>query len=184
MAKLLVATRRIANSFGAVGYSLLAFIYAVILGGIILSLINGGQLSKIGIEPVGETMYSQELEADEPQKTNIFAMIFAYIFAAISVISAVFIFVTFPYWLGRGGSYFLKRLIRLFQQQVTLLSLLIAKATACLVPVFFAATLVLFDISNLALSSIAVSLASMAGLVFLIQHYLAKSDGLEARDIW
>lgn len=121
----------------------------------------------------------------ERQNPSFIVQIIQILFLAIMSTIVLFVFVSLPYWLGRCGSYILKRCIRLCQAPVTLMNLLIGKVIACglaTVPVLIAGVC---DVRQLPIVITLLTLITVALLIFLMQHYLARmSEVTEAKDIW
>lgn len=179
----LLPSHRIVNMFGAIGYSLLIFTYAIVAGTILLWLIHSGNGEALGLIP--ETPDQPiDLGSGDPADANILISIFAYAVTIIMALVVVFITITLPYWLGRSGSYIVKRAIRLFKISVTPTSLLLAKVIANGISVVPILLLVAEDIGNILTLIIVSGLIVCTLVLFLLQHYLAKMNHLEAREIW
>lgn len=179
--------RRIANIFGAVGYSLLLFTYAVIVGVGLLWLVKTGSLVPIGITPdiTQPSPVDPAAVMTEVQAPPLAMQIVQALFLAVMSTIVLFVVVSLPYWLGRCGSHILKRCIRLCQVPVTLMSLLIGKVIACgmaTVPVLIVG---IYDFRQLPIVIVLLTLVTVAMIIFLLQHYLAQmSEVTEAKDIW
>ena len=175
--------RRIVNIFGAIGYSLLIFVYAITLGVVMMWLVNGGHLEFIGVSPAdAQVIYVTSSEAAQPS----FAwQVFAYVLTVVMAMIVLFVMVTLPYWLGRSSSRILKRAIRYCQQPVTLASLLAGKVLACgigAVPIIIGG---LYLKASISIVIVLLGVVSLALFVFLIQHYLARmSEVVAAKDVW
>ena len=108
-----------------------------------------------------------------------------YVFASVMGITVLFVVVTLPYWLGRSGSRLMKRSIRYCQRSVTLASLLGAKALACGVGAGIIVIGGVYMGITIEVSLVLLGVVGLALLVFLIQHYLAKtSEVVEPKDVW
>ena len=174
--------RRIVNMFGAVGYSLLIFSYAVTLGVLAMWMIQGGYLESIGISPADDAVV--QIEGQDEVSLNFFQQFLKYTLSIGAALITLFILVTLPYWLGRGGSRVLKRIIRFCQYPVTLGTLLAAKILAsslCAALIVICGFLKIDIVVILVLLSVVV----LALLVFLTQHHLARtSEVVEPKNVW
>ena len=184
-ARNLLSSRRITNMFGAVGYSLLIINCAIVAGAILLWLINSDYGNAMGLqpevpvgvdEPVGDTAPSGAL--------SVVVDIIAYTIAIVMGLAVMFVSITLPYWLGRVGSYCIKRIANLFIQVLTPAMLLLAKVVAnglIAVPIL---VIVATDIKNIPVLLFVSGLVLVALVMFLLQHYLAKMNNLETKEIW
>jgi len=179
-----LSTRRIVNSFGAIGYSLLIIVYAIMAGVSILWLIQGGHLAVVGVPPEATDSTITSTLDQGTESPSIIMVVLTYVLTAFMSITAVFVAVTLPYWLGKVGSFITRRAIGLFGWKVTLWSLLFAKLIAvgiAAVPVF---ALIIQDVQN-AIVLLAVSITVVAATVaFLLQHYLAKFSSIDVEQVW
>ena len=179
---MLLTSQRITNMFGAVGYSVLLVNYALVAASVLWWLIQSGHGDVLGIPPAQETPVIEELtDAGEP---SLILSIFAYAVTIVMLLVVLFVTVTLPYWLGRSGSYMLKRLIRLFVEPLTPAALLLGKIIAkgiVAVPILL---IVAEDISGIATLLFVTGLVLLTLVLFLLQHYLARMNGLEAKEIW
>lgn len=178
----LLPARRIVNLFGAIAYSALLLVYTVVAAMTLQWLITDGHLSVT----TEETVVVQDETTEEQSRTTmgLIGEIFAYIVTSVMTLTVLFVAITLPYWLGRVGSYVMKRVIRWCKWPVTPLSLLCGKAIAC---AGIVAPLLLFiaqDIASLFSLLVIIVLAGLSFLLFLIQHYLAKMTSLPAAEIW
>ena len=184
-ARNLLSSQRIMNMFGAVGYSLLIINCAIVAGAVLLWLINSGYGSAIGLlpeapaetyAPVGDTAPSGAL--------SVVLDIIAYTIAIVMGLAVIFVSITLPYWLGRVGSYCIKRIANLFIEVLTPATLLLVKVIAnglIAVPIL---VIVAADIKNIPVLLFVSGLVLVALVMFLLQHYLAKMNNLETKDIW
>ena len=184
-ARNLLSSQRITNMFGAVGYSLLIINCAIVAGAILLWLINSDYGNAMGLqpevpvgadEPVGDTAPSGAL--------SVVVDIIAYTIAIVMGLAVIFVSITLPYWLGRVGSYCIKRIANLFIQVLTPAMLLLVKVIAnglIAVPVL---VIVATDIKNIPVLLFVSGLVLVALVMFLLQHYLAKMNNLETKEIW
>lgn len=184
-ARNLLSSQRITNMFGAVGYSLLIINCAIVAGAILLWLINSDYGNAMGLqpevpvgvdEPVGDTTPSGAL--------SVVVDIIAYTIAIVMGLAVMFVSITLPYWLGRVGSYCIKRIANLFIQVLTPAMLLLVKVIAnglIAVPIL---VIVAADIKNIPVLLFVSGLVLVALVMFLLQHYLAKMNNLETKDIW
>ncbi|PID32941.1 hypothetical protein CR969_03415 [Candidatus Saccharibacteria bacterium] len=173
--------KTVINVFGGVGYTILIFSYVIIFAAAFYWLASSNGLAWLGFPAERLTQTTQATPINpKPEDSGLLTTILA----GVMTLVVIFVLVALPYWVGKIGSYITKKTIRLFNQSVNLKTLLIAKTTACgisIIPgpmVNFAAVGVEVAIFQLILTSIAM-------LVFLTQHYLAKiSSGVEAKDVW
>ena len=184
-ARNLLSSQTITNMFGAVGYSLLIINCAIVVGAILLWLINSDYGNAMGLqpevpvgadEPVGDTTPSGAL--------SVVVDIIAYTIAIVMGLAVMFVSITLPYWLGRVGSYCIKRIANLFIQVLTPAMLLLVKVIAnglIAVPIL---VIVATDIKNIPVLLFVSGLVLVALVMFLLQHYLAKMNNLETKDIW
>lgn len=174
----------IVNVFGAIGYSLLVVVYVVMVGVGVLWLVHNGSLEVIGVP--AESVQSPVTDGairEEPD-VSLFSTILAYIITAFMAVTVLFVMVTLPYWLGKSGSRVLKRIIRFCQWPVTPSSLLGAKIIACGVAMVPVAIYTIHDMSTLAILWAVIAVIGVSLITFLLQHYLAKMNELEAKEIW
>lgn len=179
----LLPSRRIVNLFGAVAYSLLLLVYTAVAMITIRWLLTGGQSVMVLVEDPN-AIVQEELPTPDRTTAGVIGEIVAYIIMSFMGLTVLFVAITLPYWLGRMGSYVLKRLIRWCKWRVTSLSLLIGKIIACSGIV---APLLLFiaqDITSLFSLLTVASIAGVALVLFCLQHYLAKMMSLQSADIW
>lgn len=171
----------VVNIFGAVGYTLILFIYILSSGVLLWWLANGGQLIAFGITP-------ESIEAtgriDSTPDPSLPVAIVSYIAAGFMAVTSVFVLVSLPYWLGKFGSKILKRAIRLCQISVTPLSLLIAKMLFCGLALIPLLAYILYGQQNLVVVVTMLIFIALAAVVFILQHSLAKMSRFEAKDIW
>lgn len=180
----ILPSRRIVNMFGAIGYSLLLASYAIVAGVVMLWLVNSGHLGAIEAPPESVMPPAAELPEAADSVGEIIFEIIAYVITAIIALTVLFVVVTLPYWLGKSGSYLLKRAIRLCQWPVTGLSLFIGKAIACgLVAVPIMMLIIQDAYAAVLLASVSI-LIGMSLVIFVVQHYLARATQLEAKEIW
>ena len=98
--------KRIINAFGAVGYTLLLFVYAIISLSAVVWLMRRGKFFGLSInlrtaEPLMQTVPTEP----EPLTAQLLS-------AALGIATALVLLITLTaltYWLGRGGSRMLKR---------------------------------------------------------------------------
>ncbi len=175
--------RRIVNIFGAVGYTLLIFAYAITLGVIAMWLVQGGHMEFIGVT-ASEAQSVEVVEQNIVEPALVWRLL-TYMFTAVTTLAVLFVLVTLPYWLGRSGSKLMKRSIRYCQRSVTLASLLGAKALACGVGAGIIVIGGVYMGITIEVSLVLLGVVGLALLVFLIQHYLAKtSEVVEPKDVW
>lgn len=184
--RLNVPTRRIANLFGAVGYTLLSIVYVVVVGGVVMWLVQHDTLSFIGVHPVKPIeLVPTEVIPEAPKTAPILVQLIQLFFASVLLIAVIFVVVSLPYWLGRSSSRLLKRMIRLLKYPVTLRSLLFAKLIACGLATIPALILVIYDMKQLPLVITELAVVTIAAIIFLVQHHLAEnSEVMEAKDTW
>lgn len=185
-ARSLLSSQRITNMFGAVGYSLLIVNYAIVVGAVLLWVINSGYGDIIGVPPNDALSPEDTGALVEPGESNtpLLFEIMAYVITMVMGMVVIFVTITLPYWLGRSGSMVLKRLIRIFYEPITPVVLLLAKVIAngiVAVPMLVIVANSLKDIPALIVVS---GLVFVALIMFLLQHYLAKMNNLEAKNIW
>ena len=178
--------RRVVNTFGATGYSLLILGYAMVLGGVLMWLVGSGSLETLGVPADSLRVTTQPpIVQTDTSDPSLVALIPMYVLSATIFLTVIFVTITLPYWLGKVGSYLLKRSIRWCQIPVTLKSLLIGKLLAvgiALVPVLIA---LMYTMVELPVSIFQVLVLGVTLCVFLIQHYLAStSEVVEAKDVW
>lgn len=179
----LLTSRRITNMFGAIGYSVLIVSYAVVVGMVLVWLLGGGTGEAVGVVAAEDPVASL-VEQTDPGRASIIMSMLAYIIMIIMLFTVLFVVITLPYWLGKSGSYILKRTIRLFGISVTPAALLLAKLIAngmVCVPVLLIAA---EDIGNILTLIFVSGLMGLTMVLFLLQHYLARMNHLEAKDIW
>ena len=174
--------KRIINAFGAVGYTLLLFVYAIISLSAVVWLMRRGKFFGLSVnlrtaEPLMQTVPTEP----EPLTAQLLS-------AALGIATALVLVITLTaltYWLGRGGSRMLKRSVRFCQCPVTLVTLLVGKVLACgvaTVPVLLAGIL---QMGNLWVVIILLVFITVALIIFLLQHYLAHtSEVVQAKDVW
>ena len=184
-ARNLLSSQGITNMFGAVGYSLLIINCAIVAGASLLWLINSDYGTVRGLqsevpagvdEPVGDTAPSGAL--------SVVLDIIAYTRAIVMGLAVMFVSITLPYWLGRVGSYCIKRIANLFIEVLTPAMLLLVKVIAnglIAVPIL---VIVAADIKNIPVLLFVSGLVLVALVMFLLQHYLAKMNNLETKEIW
>lgn len=168
---------------GAIAYSLLLVAYAIVAAITLLWLVNNGQIETV---PSSEVAAPTEvaISGTGGSVASIILEIAAYVVTGLMLLTVLFVIVSLPYWLGKSGSFLLKRAIRLFQWSVTPLTLFVGKVIACGVVMLPVSVFIMQDISNLfSLLSIIV-LVSFALFIFMLQHYLAKMTNIEAKQIW
>lgn len=182
------ATRRIANLFGAIGYSLLLFICLVVVGVATLWLIRAGTMTSLGFPP---EVLQQTVVAPDPAPTTPLqapSLLWQFVQAVMTAIVALivlFVCVTLPYWLGRCGSFFLKRAIRLCHFSVTSRSLLIAKGIVCGVAAIPVLIVGMHDTAQLPIVLTLLASITLSFGLFCLQHYFAHVGiRLEAKEIW
>ena len=178
-------SQRITNMFGAVGYSLLIINCAIVAGAILLWLINSGYGNAMGLQPeVTVKAYGSVGDTAPSGSLSVVLDIIAYTIAIVMGLAVIFVSITLPYWLGRGGSYCIKRIANLFIQVLTPATLLLVKVIAnglIAVPIL---VIVAADIKNIPVLLFVSGLVLVTLVMFLLQHYLAKMNNLEAKDIW
>ena len=177
-----VSMRRIVNIFGAIGYSLLIFAYAVSIGVLIMWIIQGGHLEVIGVsQDTSSVVQPDSQNSDNP---SFIWQTLTYIFMICMFLVTLFILVTLPYWLGRGGSRVLKRIIRYCQYPVTLATLLTAKVLTSFLGAALVVVCGLLRIDTIVILTL-LSITLLSLVIFLVQHYLAKtSEVVEPKDVW
>ena len=148
--------KRIINAFGAVGYTLLLFVYAIISLSAVVWLMRRGKFFGLSInlrtaEPLMQTAPTEP----EPLMAQLLS-------AALGIATALFC-----------------------QCPVTLVTLLVGKVLACgvaTVPVLLAGIL---QMGNLWVVIILLVFITVALIIFLLQHYLAyTSEVVQAKDVW
>ena len=178
-------SQRITNMFGAVGYSLLIINCAIVAGAVLLWLINSGYGSAMGLQPeVPAETYAPVGDTAPSGALSVVLDIIAYTIAIVMGLAVIFVSITLPYWLGRVGSYCIKRIANLFIQVLTPAMLLLVKVIAnglIAVPIL---VIVAADIKNIPVLLFVSGLVLVALVMFLLQHYLAKMNNLETKDIW
>ena len=182
----LLTSRRIVNMFGAIGYSVLIVAYAVVVGTILMWLVRSGYGEAVGVLPPATVDPSTNVatELPDPAGASLGVSIVGYAIAAIMLVTVVFVTITLPYWLGKSGSYLLKRAIRLFSISVTPMTLLLAKLLASGVVWLPVLLIAAEDIGNLLTLLFVAGLMALTVVLFLLQHYLARMTHLEAKNIW
>lgn len=175
-------SRRIVNLFGAFGYTLLIFSITVTVGVVMMWLIQGGHFQS---EPLPEEIVSDgaPVESDD-QSGGVLLTILAYGITAFMFLAVIFILITLPYWLGKTGSYILRKVIRFFRWRVTWFSLLISKIIISFLAVVPMLTLTAGDTSLLSVLFFVSILSVLALASFLMQHHLARVNELSVEDIW
>ena len=87
-----LSIRRIANLFGAIGYSLLVFAYVIVLTGTVLWLIQSGFLSVLGIHYQPP---AQQLEAtqavSQPRQVPVLLQIISLSMTAVMALTIIFL---------------------------------------------------------------------------------------------
>lgn len=178
-------SRRIINILGVVGYSLLIPTYAIVAGLSLIWLTEMGSLSIIGVAPdMLQSSSSEATAATDQPNPSLLVTIVTYAITAFMTVTVLFVMITLPYWLGKSGSYIIKRTIRFCQWPVTPTSLFLAKTIACAIAVVPALIMSAQNIDNLVVSATALIVLGSAFMSFLLQHYLAKISRLDAKDIW
>jgi len=178
--------RRLINMFGALAYSLLIFTYAVIVGAGLLWLARSGLLMQLGVSP--ETVQPAPTTPSDttPRAVPFPLQVVQLVLMSVMTVAVLGVVVMLPYWLGRCGSYLLKRSIRLCHSQVTLATLLFGKILACgigTVPVLIMA--MYDDARQWPIAAVLLGVITVALVLFATQHYLAKSsEVVEAKDVW
>lgn len=176
-------SQRVVNVFGAVGYSLIIFLYVflVLLG--LLWVLSMGHMDFMGIslDPPDQPQVQSEENSQQPSGV---ATVLAYLLTGFMVVTAMFVFVSLPYWLGKIGSKWLKRLIRLCQIPVTLTSLLIGKLIACGLAVVPSSIFVINDIGAIYMAITVLTVSTLSAVVFVVQHSIAGMSRLEAKNVW
>lgn len=181
--RLTTTTARIANLFGAVGYTLLSLVYIAAIGGVTVWLVQRDTLAGLGIHPV-------QLSPAPPPPIDIIdtresPSLPQLLLTSVMLVVASFVVVSLPYWLGRSSSRVLKRAIRLLNYPVTLRSLLAGKMIACGLATIPALLLVMCDMRQLPLVVAELGTVTLAAAIFLVQSYLAlRSETMEAKDLW
>ncbi len=173
--------KAIINVFGAVGYTLLIFSYVIIFAAAFywLAINNGLAWAGFPAEQLTQTTQATPAEATTENPD-----ILTTILAGVMTLVVVFVLVALPYWVGKTGSYITKKIIRTFDKSVNLKTLLIAKTAACGISII-PGPMVNFAAVGVEVAIFQLILTSLAMLVFLTQHYLAKiSSGVEAKDVW
>ena len=184
-ARNLLSSRRITNMFGAVGYSLLIINCAIVAGAILLWLINSDYGNAMGLQPeVPAETYAPVGDTAPSGVLSVVLDIIAYTIAIVMGLAVIFVSITLPYWLGRVGSYCIKRIANLFIEVLTPAMLLLVKVIAnglIAVPIL---VIVAADIKNIPVLLFVSGLVLVALVMFLLQHYLAKMNNLETKEIW
>ena len=184
-ARNLLSSQRIMNMFGAVGYSLLIINCAIVVGAILLWLINSDYGNAMGLQPeVPVEAYGSVSDTAPSGALSVVVDIIAYTIAIVMGLAVMFVSITLPYWLGRVGSYCIKRIANLFIEVLTPAMLLLVKVIAnglVAVPIL---VIVATDIKNIPALLLVSGLVLVALVMFLLQHYLAKMNNLETKDIW
>lgn len=180
--------RRVANVFGALGYGFLVFSYSLSGAAAWLWVLQSGVLDWLGVSP-DAALLSPTAPTPEGGLAASFIspsmQAIAYVLTAVMVVAVIFMMAALPYWIGRGASMILKRVIRWLQQPVTLASLLGAKLLACLVGLSLAGFVGVYNINDASLLIVQIITLTAAAAAFLIQHYIATvSEILAAKDIW
>ena len=180
--------RRLINMFGALAYSLLIFTYAVIVGAGLLWLARSGLLMQLGVSP--ETVQPALAPPTTPSDTTPRAVPFLLqvvqlVLMSVMTVAVLGVVVMLPYWLGRCGSYLLKRSIRLCHSQVTLATLLFGKILACGIGTVPVLIMAMYDARQWPIAAVLLGVITVALVLFATQHYLAKSsEVVEAKDVW
>ena len=178
-------SQRITNMFGAVGYSLLIINCAIVAGAVLLWLINSGYGNAMGLQPeVSAETYAPVGDTAPSGALSVVLDIIAYTIAIVMGLAVIFVSITLPYWLGRVGSYCIKRTANLFIEVLTPATLLLVKVIAnglIAVPIL---VIVAADIKNIPVLLFVSGLVLVALVMFLLQHYLAKMNNLETKEIW
>lgn len=180
----LLPSRRIVNMFGAVGYSLLIVTYAIVAAMVFYWLISNGHLTPQEVPVYSTAAPTTPTPTEVTPVAGIVFEILAYVITAFMTLTVLFVVVTLPYWLGRSGSYLLRRAILLCGLAVTRVSLFIGKIISCAVVVLPIAVLVAQDISQISALIIISMMTCLALAVFMLQHYLAKMNQLSPEDVW
>lgn len=175
-------SRRIVNVFGAIGYSVLITVYTVVVGVGLMWLIEGGHMSSLGINPPDAN--TSESVVESSQAPSGIMMMIAYLITAFMALTVMFVMVTLPYWLGRSGSFLLKRAIRFCQWSVTPRTLLLGKMLACAVAASPVLIMIAQDINQIIVAFVILAAIAVSAVVFLLQHHLAKANNLQAKEIW
>ncbi len=174
--------RRIVNTFGAIGYTLLWFSYVIVLGVGVMWLAQGGHLEIIGVSPVEKPV--QIVEGDIVQPSLAWQIV-SYSITLIMMGVVLFVMIALPYWLGRSGSRLLKRAIRYCRYPVTLKALLLGKFLACgvvMAPIVIGGV---YAGADMIVTMVLLAVVMLALVVFAIQHYLATmSEVVVAKDVW
>ena len=185
-ARNLLSSQRITNMFGAVGYSLLIINCAIVAGAVLLWLINSGYgNTTIGLQP--EAPAETYAPVGDTAPSGVLSVVLdtiAYTIAIVMGLAVIFVSITLPYWLGRVGSYCIKRIANLFIEVLTPAMLLLVKVIAnglIAVPIL---VIVATDIKNIPVLLFVSGLVLVALVMFLLQHYLAKMNNLETKEIW
>lgn len=174
--------RRLINTFGAAGYTLLAFAIAVGVAYAVVKLAAIGALSPIGVPAMDEvSVEAQSQPAATGESPSIMALVLRGMTAGALIGVMLFVMAALPYWLGRGMSRLVKRSIRFCRYAVTLQSLLTAKALLC---AGYAGVVLIIGAPPALLISL-FGMTGLAAIIFLTQHYLASSsEVVEAKDVW
>ncbi len=180
----LLPSRRIVNMLGAIAYSLLILAYAVVAGITLMWLLNNGHLS-LTTAPLDPALPAEVVQEETGDSTvSVLLEVVAYAITGLMLLTVLFVLVSLPYWLGKSGSYLLKRAIRLCKWSVTPMSLFVAKIIACGVVMIPVSMFIMQDISNLFSLIAIIVIVGFALTVFMLQHYLAKMTNIEAKHIW
>ena len=181
----LLPSQRIVNMFGAIGYSLLLISYALVASIMLFWLINNGSLVVGGSPSPAPVMVPEFTDTgSETSIGSILLGILAYTIIGIMVVTVVFVAVSLPFWLGKGGSYLMRRAIQLCRWSVTASSLLIGKLIACGVVIVPILMFIIQDMSTFLMLISVGLLVGFAVVLFLLQHYLVKMNNLEVKEIW
>lgn len=181
--QLLKHSQRVVNVFGGVGYSLLMALYAAVIALGLIWLLSAGYMDPLGFS----ADFTAPREVPEEQtdvEVSMVGSILAYLVTGFMVVTAIFVLMALPYWLGRLGSKWLKRLIRLCQISVTPASLLIGKLIACGLAIVPSSIMVIADAGALYLAASSFLISLLAVVVFILQHAIAAMSRFEAKDIW
>lgn len=177
---------RIANIFGAAGYTMLAFALSLVAISVLYWAIRSGLLVGMGLTPESLVVEKTPTSpAPEAQSLSFVEQTMSVLVSIIVMFSFGFMMVSLPFWIGKISSALLKKSILLVVGRVSLGTLFFAKVVACSVVMAAALVLRLIELNRLPFL-ILQSLSIVAAIgCFSVQHYLAKaSEVIEVKEVW
>lgn len=184
--RIMGSSQWIVNLLGVIGYSLLVVSYVSLTVAGIAWLV-GGDISLITSRPDTGVAQEQALGVPAPEADDTPSPMMIIATSATMVLTTVvsaFVLFALPYWLGKSGSFLVKRSIQLCQWPVTPVSLFIAKCIACAAITPPILVIGAYDTSSLFSFMPIIALAVTSLVAFILQHYFAKLARLEAKSIW